>query len=112
MFDFTVNELHLMGLAARCDRDTLLAYAHAVVNHRKASHLVANSDILIRSPQSGKLIRNPALVVQKDAAYAIRLFAQEFGLTPASRSRIYVGAQAPGALDPEAQRDNPFANAG
>jgi P27 family predicted phage terminase small subunit len=102
IWDFTVAQLVHMGIDAPSDRDALVAYCEAVDKHRKASILLARSPLMIVG-QKGNLVRNPALMVQRDAAHLIRQFAQEFGLTPSARTRI----------DAERQNthdvDNPFA---
>lgn len=107
VWDFTVRELRAMRTLHRCDRDSLLAYCEAVASHRKASRLLASSDVLIKG-EKGQPIRNPALQVQRDAATLIRVYAQEFGLTPASRTRIRV-EEAQAGVSPSSGDGNPFA---
>lgn len=107
VWDFTVEHLRHMGTAAACDRDALLAYCEAVATHRRASHLLSRSDVLIQG-RNGNLVRNPTLAVQRDAAYAIRMFAQEFGLTPSGRTRIVMAQQKVTESDPA----NPFSGVG
>jgi P27 family predicted phage terminase small subunit len=105
IWDYTVREIAAMKILAAADRDALLCYCEAVVNHRKASALLAKSEVIIKGLHGGP-IRNPALAVQRDAAETIRRLAQEFGLTPSGRSRIRTmeaGGHAP------AEEDNPFA---
>lgn len=102
IWDYTIRELDFMGIVAAVDRDSLVCYCEAVVNHRKATALVAKGDILIKG-FSGQPVRNPALAVQRDSAQTIRAFAQEFGLTPSARTRIEVRG------DDNAADDNPFA---
>jgi len=101
IWDYTVGELEQMGIASSADRDSLICYCEAVVAHRKASALLAKSDVLILGIH-GKPVRNPALAVQRDAAGVIRAFAQEFGLTPSGRTRIEVRSN-------DGEGDNPFA---
>lgn len=101
VWDYTVAELAHMGTTFAADRDALICYCEAVVAHRKASTLLAKSEVLIKGIH-GNPVRNPALQVQRDAAQTIRAFAQEFGLTPSARARIEVKGQG----DAE---DNPFA---
>lgn len=103
IWDYTLAELDHMGLASAADRDALLCYCEAVVAHRKASVLLAKSDVLIKGIH-GNPVRNPALQVQRDAAQVIRAFAQEFGLTPSARARIEVKGEEHDAAD------NPFAS--
>lgn len=92
VWDYTLAELEAMRLAKAADRDALACYCEAVVNHRKASAVLAQSTILIKGIHGG-LVRNPALAVQRDSATLIRAFAQEFGLTPSARSGIAVGGK-------------------
>lgn len=103
IFHWAVRELEHMGIASPADRDSIACYAEAVEKHRQASTLLARSPVLVKG-MHGNLVRNPALIVQRDAAQQIRQFAQEFGLTPSARARIDNRAD-------EADGDNPFAAA-
>lgn len=103
IFEWVARELEFMKIAAAVDRDALAVYAVAVDQHRKASAVLAQSALLVRRKSSGDLVRNPLLIVQRDAAMQIRAFAQEFGLTPSARARIDNTEQ--GTDD----GDNPFA---
>jgi P27 family predicted phage terminase small subunit len=105
IWDYTLDELVAMKTAAAADRDSLICYCEAVVAHRKASKILAKSPVLVKGAL-GTLVRNPALQVQRDAAHAIRAFAQEFGLTPSARTRIQVDKQGNG------EQANPFAAVG
>lgn len=98
IWDYTVAELTAMHIACSADRDALMCYCEAVVTHRRASVLLAKSDVLIKGLH-GTPIRNPALTVQRNSAQIIRAFAQEFGLTPSARTRIEVRGTDDGADD-------------
>lgn len=87
IFEYIVAELEHMNIDAPSDRDAIVALAEAVDKHRKASALLARSPMLVQG-QKGTLVRNPALMIQRDAAHLIRQYAQEFGLTPSARARI------------------------
>lgn len=89
IWDATLAELRDMSLAHAADAEALRCYCEAVAVHRRASEMLAKTSILVRG-QKGNLVRNPLLQIQRDAATAIRGFAAEFGLTPASRTRIEV----------------------
>jgi P27 family predicted phage terminase small subunit len=54
--------------------------------------LIERDGILIEEPTpSGmRLRKNPALVVWKEALQQMRMWAVEFGMTPASRGRIRI----------------------
>jgi P27 family predicted phage terminase small subunit len=92
VWDYTVAQLAAMGCVTPADRDVLACYCEAVVTHRKASAILARSQVLIRSKaESGTLVRNPALQAQRDAATLIARYAQHFGLSPSARSEIRQG---------------------
>lgn len=101
IFEYVVAELEHMGIASPADRDSIVCYCEAVDKHRKASAVLARSAILIKGLH-GNMVRNPALIVQRDAAQVIRQFAQEFGLTPSARARIDNERR-------DDESDNPFA---
>lgn len=82
-----VRELEAMGLAYGSDSDSLRCYCEAVVQHRRASAVLARSQVLVKGIH-GNLVRNPALQIQRDTAATIRSFAQEFGLSPSARTAI------------------------
>jgi P27 family predicted phage terminase small subunit len=106
IWDYTLKELIAMRTAAAPDRDALYAYCCAVVTHRNAVHLVDQTGLLMKGT-SGIPVKNPAVAMARDAAYTIRLFAHEFGLTPSARTRIEVDRRATSAAI-----DNPFASSG
>lgn len=105
VWDETLAELEAMSLAFSADGPALRCYCEAVVIHRKASHLLSKSAVLVKGLH-GNLVRNPALQIQRDAAQTIRAFAQEFGLTPSARSSIRAGEAGGGG------EENPFASTG
>lgn len=106
VWDRVIADLSFMGLAAAADQDSLKCYCEAVVVHRKASAVLAKSPVLIKGLHGG-MVRNPAIVVQRDAALTICRFAQEFGLTPSSRTRIRV-EEASGRASSATDTSNPF----
>lgn len=107
VWDYTVRQLEGMTIASPADRDALAVFCEAVALHRRASKMLADSSVLVRT-QRGRgagagtgLMRNPLLQVQRDAAATIRAYAQEFGLTPAARSEIVAGGTSSHGLGPE-----------
>ena len=70
------------------DVDAFAVFCDAVVQYRAASDLVAKSGILLKGRTGVEVVKNPALQIVRDSAQTIRAFAQEFGLTPSSRSTI------------------------
>lgn len=91
VWDYTIGNLIVMGVATPADRDTLRAYCEAVVTHRKACALLARSPVIVPGTVKGAFVQNPAVRVQRDAAAMIRAYAGEFGFTPSARSEIHRG---------------------
>jgi P27 family predicted phage terminase small subunit len=104
IWDYTVRQLDVMGMASAADRDALRAYCEAVITHRKASALLANSGVMIKATEY-TVMRNPAVQIQRDAAMTLARFAREFGLTPSARSEIRADKVGPA-------ESNPFAGTG
>lgn len=87
IWDYTIRQIEVMRTATPADRDLLVCYCEAVVIHRRATELLATSDILITG-QKGNVVRNPAVQIQRDAAMTIKSCAAEFGLSPRARSEF------------------------
>lgn len=104
VWDRVVAELDAMQLASPADVDSLRCFCEAVVDHERASAVLAKSNVVIKGLHGG-LVRNPAVVVQLQAAETIRKFAQEFGLTPSGRTRIRVEEATGRAYEPA---NNPY----
>lgn len=99
IWDYTIEQLIVMGVATMADRDALLCYCEAVVTHRRASAILAKSQVLVPGKEAGTVVRNPAVQIQRDAAALIRAFAGEFGFTPSARSEISRGGARGGTSD-------------
>jgi P27 family predicted phage terminase small subunit len=87
VWDRTLAELEVMGIAFSCDMEALLCFCEAVVLHRRSSRILRDEPLLVDGRQ-GTMVRNPAIVIQRDAADRVRKFAEQFGLTPSARSSI------------------------
>lgn len=90
VWDYTVQQMARMKIVSMADRDLLLAFCQAVVMHRRASELLDAEGYLFEG--SLAITPHPAIKMQREAAMMMRQFGAEFGLTPASRTRIRVGA--------------------
>lgn len=90
IWDYTLEQLRGMKLASPADRDSLMCYCEAVVTHRRASRLLARSNVIVRTVKGDAFMKNPLVQIQRDAAMVIRIFAREFGLTPSGRSEIHM----------------------
>lgn len=95
-------DLEKSGVAARVEATSLACYCQAVSRLRKAEEQIARDGITVSTPQGVK--KHPAVNIAERAAALIRLFASDFGMTPASRSRVQAIPNA------EQKPDNEFAS--
>lgn len=95
IWDYTIKNLIVMGIATSADRDALRCYCEAVIVHRRASAILAGEKLIVTGSMGGE-ITNPAFRAQRDAAATIRAFAGEFGFTPSARSEIRKGGASHG----------------
>lgn len=100
-------ELHRLGLLTVVDAPTFAAYCRAYARWSKAEASLAKmaeqdpvtGALMIRT-SSGTPIQNPLVGTARRAAADMVRYAVEFGMTPASRSRIQADAAAPMQDDP------------
>jgi len=83
------KELLTCGLLTSVDRAALAGYCQAYARWVEAEEKVAHLGHVVKSP-SGYPVQNPYLSIANTCLDQIRKFATEFGLTPASRSRLQV----------------------
>jgi P27 family predicted phage terminase small subunit len=88
------KELTSLGLLTSVDRAALAAYCSAWSRWVHADTQVQKFGAVIKSPKSGYPIQNPFVGVANTALDLMRKFLVEFGMTPASRSRIQVAPVA------------------
>lgn len=92
-----VDELRALGMVTKLDFAVLSAYCVAYSRFKVASeslNRIADKDpmfsgLLIKTKQ-GNWIQNPLLGVVRRASLDMVRFAAELGMTPSSRSRIYI----------------------
>jgi len=85
-------ELQTMGLMSKIDRVALAAYCQTYGRWVKYEKIIAEKGELYKT-QKGNVITSPALWVANKALEQMHKFLTEFGMTPASRSRINVSKQ-------------------
>lgn len=88
-------ELVTLGLLTSVNRAALAAYCAAYSRWASAKLNVQKFGVVIKSPKSGFPIQNPYVGVANTPLDQMRKFAVEFGLTPASRSRLQVDTNKP-----------------
>ena len=84
-----VKELAVLGLITKIDRAALSGYCTAWGNYVEASIGISKTGYLVKS-RTGVLRINPLVTVQNRALDHLKGFLLEFGMTPASRSRISI----------------------
>jgi P27 family predicted phage terminase small subunit len=82
------NELAAVGLVSAVDRAALSAYCQCWSRWCSAEKEIQQTGAVIKSPKSGYPVQNPFVGIANTALDQMRKFLIEFGLTPASRSRI------------------------
>jgi P27 family predicted phage terminase small subunit len=82
------KELAAVGLLAAVDRAALSAYCQCWSRWCDAEQNIQKIGTVVKSPKSGYPIQNPYVGIANTALDQMRKFLIEFGLTPASRSRI------------------------
>jgi P27 family predicted phage terminase small subunit len=83
-------ELTTLGMISHMDRAALAAYCGAWSRWVHAESQIQKFGAVIKSPKSGFPIQNPYCGLANTSVDQMRKFAVEFGLTPASRSRLHV----------------------
>lgn len=91
VWDFTTRELRKLKILAECDRDMLYAFCVAVYMHRKATREVVEYGLVSGTP-SGRETPSAAVRIVQETAGTIAKLATHFGLSPAARTAIKVGA--------------------
>ncbi len=87
-----------MNVLTIADGDALAAYCSAIDQWILASAAIGKYGILVAELDeltgTGNVRTNPAVRVRSDALRHMRSFESEFGLTPASRSRLQINADS------------------
>lgn len=97
------RELTAIGLLTRVDRAALAAYCQAWARWCEAELNVQKYGHVIKSP-SGYPVQNPYVGIANTALDQMRKFLIEFGMTPASRSRLQI------TVTPQENETDPWAD--
>jgi P27 family predicted phage terminase small subunit len=95
------KDLYALGLLTKIDRDALAAYCQCYSRWVEAEQKLRETGMVVKAP-TGYPMLNPYLSVIHKTLNHMQAFLGEFGLTPASRSRIH-------ARPPEQKDDNKLA---
>jgi P27 family predicted phage terminase small subunit len=98
LWDRYAPMLHAQAVLTDWDQEALAAFCQAAVLARLSAATLHEEGITTEN-QNGMPIKHPAFAVWKESASLIRSFASEFGMTPASRSRLVVTPKPAHAAD-------------
>lgn len=88
------SELQSQGMLTVVDRAALAAYCVCYSRWRDSERQLELTGTVVRSPKSGYPIQNPYVGIANTALDQMRKFLIEFGMTPASRSRLQIDPPA------------------
>ena len=108
VWDFTVEQLQRMGVDSPADVNQLVVYCVNVVLFHEAYTWLTKTGMLMRSNSDRFQISKHLLIMERASREIIR-YGAEFGLTPASRTRIDMLHPLMGG--PRSTGPNPFAQA-
>lgn len=92
IWDVTAEDLRAMGLFRRADAATVRGFVRSLALALEADQAVHAEGRVVQSPHGAK--RNPELGIANEAWVAVRSFASELGLSPASRTRVQTSGGA------------------
>ena len=100
-----VPQLEKMGLLTRIDRQALMNYCDTFARWKRAVDFIRkHGEVIPIKTEDGKAIKYlqqvPQVAIAKNLLAVLRGYQQDFGLTPAARSRLIVpGDGEPDELD-------------
>ena len=80
-------ELRAVGLISQIDRSALAAYCQAYGRWCSAERLLAENGMLVKTT-NGNIIQSPLVGIANKSLDLMHKFLTEFGMTPASRSKV------------------------
>ncbi len=92
------TDLADVGLLTRIDRAALAAYCQAWARWVEAEGQLKKFGVIVKSP-NGYPMQSPLLAIANKALEQMRKFLTEFGMTPASRTRIHANPDSRGGSD-------------
>jgi P27 family predicted phage terminase small subunit len=90
-----VESLGSTGVLTSADKDILRLYCEAYVRYLEAEQMLSKTGPLLKG-RDGTFVKNPLHQIVRDNADAVKKYAREIGLTPASRVGLRgdIGEQA------------------
>lgn len=100
VWDQLAPDLIRVGVLTAWDVPAFVMVCEVLARYRQATKLVNGSALLVQGPNG--FVKNPALLVQREAEVTFAQLGARFGLTPSDRSQLKV--EPPGASGQGAER--------
>lgn len=100
VWDQLALDLIRVGVLTAWDVPAFVMVCEALARYRQATKLVNGSALLVQGPNG--FVKNPALLVQREAEVTFAQLGARFGLTASDRSQLKV--EPPGASGQGAER--------
>jgi len=91
-WDFLTDQLATMQLDYAVDGMALETACVAFATYRKAQKVIDKDGLTAKAGQNGYTMQRPEVAIAANARKEFREFCSHFGLTPAARTRINIGA--------------------
>lgn len=92
------KKMETMGILTEVDMAAFAAYCQCYARWKEAEERITSTGLVIRTP-SGYPQQIPYVSIAQGYLKTMSRFAEQFGLTPAARSRIIAGTDADGTGD-------------
>ncbi len=92
------RKMELMGVLTEADRGAFAGYCQAYARWKEAEEFISQHGTIVKTP-SGYWQQVPQVSIAQTYMKMMQKFAEQFGLTPASRSRIVADSIAPESGD-------------
>jgi P27 family predicted phage terminase small subunit len=87
------KQLQAAGVLTRMDAVALMLYCEAFARWRMATDMVYKTGPTVTNERTGSIKMSPYLIITQNAHNQMLKLLVEFGMTPASRSRITAAVQ-------------------
>jgi P27 family predicted phage terminase small subunit len=92
------KKMEALGVLTEVDMAAFAGYCQAYARWKQAEERITDRGLVIRTP-SGYPQQVPYISIAQQYLRLMNQFAEQFGLTPAARSRIIAGSDSGGAKD-------------
>ena len=92
------KQMEQLGILTEVDMAAFAGYCQAYARWKEAEEFITQHGTIVRTP-SGYWQQVPQVSIAQTYLKVMNRFAEQFGLTPASRSRIIADAAAAGPAD-------------